>query len=126
MKFFLLSSSLAVLGSALLTQSDLPGAVKSHLTILQEAKSFKADINVQKLSGGLEKGSLVYSKGGMFKIDMPAKLIESDGKMVWTFNKMANTYTEVPASLAATKDLPSGLGQGSLAQMPLKERKNTR
>lgn len=104
MKFFLLTSSLAVLGSAFLTQSDLPGAVKSHVMILQDTKSFKADFVVQKLSGGLEKGSLVYSKAGMFKIDMPTKLVTSDGKMVWTLNKQANTYTEVPASMAPTKE----------------------
>jgi hypothetical protein len=35
---------------------------------------------------------------------MPSKLIESDGKLVWTLDKTANTYTEVPASVAATKD----------------------
>ncbi len=104
MKFFLLTSAMAVLGAAFLTQSDLPAVVKSHVTILQDAKSLKAEFTVTKLSGGLEKGTLTYSKAGMYKIDMPSKLIESDGKMVWTLNKQANTYTEMPASLAPTKD----------------------
>jgi outer membrane lipoprotein-sorting protein len=104
MKFFILSSAMAVLGTAFLPQTDLPGVVKSHVSILQEAKSLKAEFTVTKLSGGLEKGTLVYSKTGMYKIDMPSKLIESDGKMVWTFNKQANSYTEMPASLAPTKE----------------------
>ena len=104
MKFLLLSSALAVLGSAMFTQSDLPGAVKGHVAILQDAKSLKADFVIQKLSGGIEKGSLVYAKGGMFKIDTVTKLVESDGKMIWTLNKAANTYTEIPASLAPTKE----------------------
>lgn len=105
MKFILLSSSLAVIGSAIFTQSEIPVAVKTHVTILQEAKSFKAEFSVQKLSGGSEKGTVIYSKTGMFKIDLPSKLVESDGKLVWTYNKAANTYTEVPASVAPTKDL---------------------
>lgn len=104
MKFFLLSSLVAVMGTAFLTQSDLPGAVKGHVTLLTEAKSLKATFSVNKLGGGLEKGSIVYSKVGMFKIDMPTKMVESDGKMVWTLDKVANTYTEMPASLAATKE----------------------
>ena len=104
MKFIFLSSSLAVLTSALFTQSELPGPVKAHVNLLQDAKSLKADFTVQKLGGGLEKGTLLYSKTGLFKIDTQTTLTESDGKMVWTFNKQANTYTEIPASLAPTKD----------------------
>ena len=100
----LLLSSLAVLTSAFMYQSDLPGAVKGHVTILHDAKSLKVTFTVSKLGGGLEKGNLIYSKAGMFKIDTPAKLVESDGKMVWTLDKQSNTYTEMPASLAATKD----------------------
>ena len=99
----LLLSSLAVLTSALM-QSDLPGAVKGHVAILHDAKSLKVTFTINKLGGGLEKGSLVYSKTGMYKIDMPTKLVESDGKLVWTLDKQANTYTEMPASVAATKD----------------------
>ncbi len=104
MKFIFLSSSLALLSSALFTQSDLPGPVKAHVTLLQDAKSLKTDFAVQKLGGGIEKASLLYAKGRLFKIETPKTLTESDGKMVWTLDKEANTYTEVPASLAATKD----------------------
>lgn len=104
MKLFLLSSALAIVASGLVSQSDLPGPVKGHLTLLQDAKSLKVNFSVTKLSGGVEKGSLVYSKVGMYKIDTASKLIESDGKLLWTLDKQANTYTEIPASLAPTKD----------------------
>ena len=104
MKLILLSSALAVLASGIITQSDLPGPVKGHVTLLQDAKSLKVDFAVQKLSGGVEKATLVYSKTGMYKIETPTKLTESDGKMVWTFDKQANTYTETTTSLAPTKD----------------------
>ncbi len=102
MKLLLLSSLVILTGA--LAQSELPGPIKAHVNLLQDAKSLKADFTVQKLGGGIEKGTLLYSKTGLFKIDTPATLTESDGKMVWTYNKTSNTYTEIPASLAATKD----------------------
>lgn len=105
MKFILIPSCLALFGTAVLTQSDAPAAIKSHVSILQTAKTFKTDFTVRKLSGGQpEKGTLMYSKTGMFKIETSGKLTVSDGKMVWVLNKEKNTYTEAPASLARTKE----------------------
>ena len=105
MKSIFLSSAAALLGTALFTQADAPAAIKNHVSALHDAKSFKAELTVQKLSGGgLEKETLTYSKDGMFKIDTPSTLAVSDGKMVWVLNKSANTYTEGPAALTRTKD----------------------
>ena len=104
MKFLIFPAALALLTTGMLSQSELPGPIKGHVALLQDAKSLKVSFTVQKLSGGLEKGTLVYSKPGMFKIDTPNKLVESDGKLVWTLDKQANTYTEVPASKAPTKE----------------------
>jgi len=106
MKSILITTAAALLGTALFTQAEAPAAIKAHVTALHEAKSFKAEITVQKLSGGgLEKGTVSYSKNGLFKIDNATTLAVSDGKMVWILNKQTNTYTEAPASLARTKDL---------------------
>lgn len=105
MKSILLTSAAALLGTALVTQSDAPSAIKNHVATLKAAKSFKADIVVRKIAGGTpDKETLVYSKDGMFKIDTPTSLTVSDGKLVWKLDKKANTYTEAPASLARTKE----------------------
>ncbi len=104
MKLILLSSSLAVMAGGLVIQSELPGPVKAHLNLLQDAKSLKTDFIIQKLGGGVEKASILYAKGGMFKIDTATTMTESDGKTIWIFNKGANTYSEIPASLAPTKE----------------------
>ena len=104
MKFLLLFAALAMFTTGMLSQSELPGPVKGSITLLHDAKSLKVTFAIQKLSGGVEKATLVYSKEGMYKIETQNKLVESDGKILWTLDKQANTYTEVPASKAPTKE----------------------
>lgn len=103
MKSILFTSALALFGTAILTQTDLPAPVKNHVKTLSETQYFTAKFSVRKVSGGLDNETLAYAKGGKFKIDTPSQLAVSDGKTVWILNKQANTYSEAPASLARTK-----------------------
>jgi outer membrane lipoprotein-sorting protein len=99
---FLLTSSSIFLAGAY--QSDVPSALKSHHAGLVAAKSLKLSVTSQKLSGGSEKLTLLYSKPSSFKIDSATRLTVSDGKMVWNYNKTTKTYTEEPVSMVRTKD----------------------
>ena len=105
MKSILLASMAAIFGTALFTQADAPAIIKGNISALHDAKSFKAELTVRKLTGGSpEKEAVSYSKDGMFKIDSASTLTVSDGKMVWVLDKKANTYSEAPASLSRTKN----------------------
>jgi outer membrane lipoprotein-sorting protein len=95
MKSILFTSALALFGTAILTQTDLPTPVKNHVKTLKETQYFTAKFSVRKVSGGLENETLAYMKGGKFKIETPSQLAVSDGKMVWILNKHANTYSDV-------------------------------
>ncbi len=105
LKLLAVSSLATLFGAALITQTDAPAIIKSHVATLHAAKSFKAELMLRKLSGGSpDKETVSYSKDGMFKIESAKSLAVSDGKTVWILNKEANTYTEAPASLARTKE----------------------
>lgn len=72
--------------------------IDKHALKLKEANSLVATFTVQQLPGSPETYTLTYSKPNMLSIDGPKKMIESDGKTIWEYNKADKTYTESPIS----------------------------
>jgi len=96
MKLFALIS---VAGAALVLSASLAPSslLEKQASVLKGVKSLNVSYTVW-LSGVKSEYTLRYSKPNLFVIDSAGKLVESDGKTIWEYNKTAKTYTEVPAT----------------------------
>lgn len=95
-------SIIAALAAAVVAIAAQTGskALDQHSKALKDAKAFSVAYTIQVLPGAPADYRLVLAKGGMFKLESPAKLIVSDGKTVSELDKASNTYTEGPADKA--------------------------
>jgi outer membrane lipoprotein-sorting protein len=84
--------------------TTVPNALKGHHSALQTAGTLRLAYTAQKLSGGSDKVTAVFSKPNRFRVDSTAKTWISDGKTLWIVNKAGKTYAEDVASLSRVKD----------------------
>ena len=70
---------------------------------LQSSAGLHAQILVSTVTGAPTPYTIDYAKGGKYRINNPTTLWVCNGKLLWTLNKKANTYTKVPANLTPTQ-----------------------
>jgi outer membrane lipoprotein-sorting protein len=97
MKFFALSS-LAGAGLLLFALLSPQTIVEKHAAVLKEAQSLKVVYTFQHLPGARAEYTLTYSRPNFVLMDGPDRLIQSDGKTLYEYNKSAKSYTETPVS----------------------------
>lgn len=73
---------------------------------LQGSTSLHAVVTSATVTGSPTRYVIDYAKGSKFRIETSKMLEVCNGKTLWTLNKVANTYTISPESLAPTQ-LPS-------------------
>lgn len=96
MKLFAFS---ALAGTGLiLFASFAPSLLEKQASILKDAKTLKVTYTFQHVGGARGDYTLTYSKPNLILVDGPDKLVESDGKTFWEYNKTTKTYTETDAS----------------------------
>lgn len=107
MKTTLLLLAAIPAATALVLQS--PSAqLKAHADKLLAAPSFSATYTVQPIGGAPEEQSLQLAKPNLARWESPSKLVVTDGKTLWTYDKAGKTYTEQPATASsATEAIPS-------------------
>jgi mono/diheme cytochrome c family protein len=96
MKFFALSS-LAGAGLLLFAVFSPQTVIDKQALVLKNAKSLQVTYNV-RISGAKTDYTLVYSKPNMLLVESPDRLIETDGKTFWEYNKTTKTYSETPVT----------------------------
>src|SRR2546426_11856082 len=97
MKLFALTS-LAGAGLMFVAAFSPESLLDKQAGILKAAKALKVTYTFQHVPGSRVEYTLTYSKPNLVLVDGPERLIESDGKTVWEYNKAAKTYTETPFS----------------------------
>lgn len=96
MKLFAFS---ALAGTGLILFASLaPSLLEKQASILKDAKSLKVTYTFQHVGGARGDYTLTYSKPNLILVDGPDRLVESDGKTFWEYNKTTKTYTETEAS----------------------------
>ncbi len=85
--------------TALLSDSS----VDRHVAALQKAQSLQATLSVTKVGGSTDELTLSFSKPDKFRWESPAKLVVSDGKTLFTYDKGSKTYTKGEAGPDALK-----------------------
>ncbi len=95
MKVFALSLALGGLTAAIAIFGP-KDVLDKHASKLKEANSLTALFTVQQVPGTPTTYTLSYSKPNMVIIESPSRLIETDGKTVWEYNKLDKSYSESP------------------------------
>jgi hypothetical protein len=103
-KLLIIAASAATVGFGLFGQGAVNPAIKTHVSTLQNAKTFTATFSLTRVPAAPVDAKLVYSKPNFYKIETADKLIVCDGKMLRELNKADNTYTEVDASTAGSAE----------------------
>ncbi|MEO7453847.1 MAG: c-type cytochrome domain-containing protein [Fimbriimonadales bacterium] len=103
MKYFPLLAGVALVGFSFANQEPVNPDLKAAASALQKAQSLTLKLGVAKLPAASEEVTVTYSKPNLYRIESGTTLIVSDGKKVVTLDKAANTYTESPIDLAATR-----------------------
>jgi outer membrane lipoprotein-sorting protein len=93
MKFFAFTSLLGT-GLVLFAALSPQTIVEKQAAVLKEAQSLKVAYTFQHLPGTRVEYTLTYSKPNYVLMEGPDKLIQSDGKTLFEYNKTAKTYTE--------------------------------
>jgi outer membrane lipoprotein-sorting protein len=73
-------------------------SVDNHTKALQAAQSLNATFTVTKVGGTTEEQTLSLSRPKFLKWESPSKVVVSDGKILWAFDKAAKTYTKGDAT----------------------------
>jgi len=89
---------LAVLPLTAAFMFQATGPLKGHVDKLQAAKSLVVEYSVQPIGESLSNQTLSASFPNLLKWDSPAKIVVTDGKTIWTYDKAAKTYFEEPIS----------------------------
>lgn len=95
MKLFALTT-LAGGGLILLANFSPQTLIDKQAALLKDAKTLKIAYTFQHVGGSKSDMTLTYSRPGLVLVDGPDRLVESDGKTLWEYNKTAKTYTETP------------------------------
>lgn len=95
MKVFALTS-LAGAGMIILASHLAQTPVDKQAAVLKEAKTLKITYTFQHVPGTRADYTLTYSKPNLLLITGPDRVVETDGKTLWEYNKAANSYTESP------------------------------
>lgn len=72
-------------------------SVEKHVEALQKSKSLKVTFVVNHIGGASEEDVLTFSKPNRFKWETPAMLVVSDGKTVFSYDKVKKVYTKKDA-----------------------------
>src|SRR5688572_26472087 len=107
MKVQVLLMSLAAVGLAILPQTGSKAMFAAHSKALKEAKGVEITFTVQQLPGSPVENKLALARPGMFRLETPSKIVVSDGKNLWQYNKGDNTYTEHITTMDEIHDLLS-------------------
>ncbi len=67
-------------------------SVDKHVQAFQNAQSLKATFTVSKVGGSTEEQTLSLSKPKFLKWESPSKVVVSDGKTLWTYDKTTKIY----------------------------------
>lgn len=78
-------------------------SVDRHVAALQKAQSLQATITVTKVGGSTLEQTLSFTKPDKFRWESDAKLVVSDGKTLFTYDKAAKTYSKSEANAEALK-----------------------
>lgn len=95
-KLSLLLVAVSPIAVALAFQSP-SGQVKAHADKLQAATSLSLTVTIQPIGGSPEEQTFQFAKPNLLRWESSAKLVCSDGKTLWTYNKAEKTYSEEPA-----------------------------
>lgn len=102
MKHLFVAASAIVLAVGFAYQ-NVDAALTDHYEAMRKANTLKVEYTATKLSGGSEKGTLLFARKDKFRIDTPSSLIVSNGTTTTILDKAANTYTEQPTKTAQAK-----------------------
>jgi outer membrane lipoprotein-sorting protein len=103
MKYFPLLAGVALVGFSFVVQEPSNPELKRAQAAMQGAQSLVLKLGVAKLPAASDEMTVTYSKPNRYRIESKTTLIICDGEKVVALDKAANTYTESPADLAATK-----------------------
>jgi outer membrane lipoprotein-sorting protein len=95
MKFFAFST-LAGAGLILFAALSPQTLIDKQAALLKDAKGLKVAYTFRHVGGSSAEYTLTYSKPNMVLVDGPDRIVESDGKTLWEYNKTAKTYMESP------------------------------
>lgn len=71
--------------------------VDKHVAALQKAQSFKATLSFTKVGGATEEQTVSFSKPDKFRWESPSSIVVSDGKTIYTYDKVAKLYSKSAA-----------------------------
>lgn len=93
MRYFALAVALVPFAAYALWQSSFD----THTKPLTEAGSLTLTLTVSQIGGATNDIRVIMSKPNMFRVEEPNRVITTDGKTVWTYDKSAKAYDEGPA-----------------------------
>src|SRR5579862_9816562 len=96
MKLFLLAS-LSGAGLILVAAFAPSSLLDKQAAILKDAKTLKISYTL-RVAGVATDYTLTYSKPDLMTLESANSLVESNGKTLWEYNKVAKTYTESPVT----------------------------
>lgn len=79
-------------------QSGVTPVLQASIQKLQAAKELQVSYTVQVVGGAAEDYTIHFAKPDEFVIETPTGFIQSDGKLIHTYTKKSNTYTETVAT----------------------------
>lgn len=79
-------------------------SLEGHASKLKEAGGLELTLTVSQIGGVTNDIRVIMSKPNMFRVEEPTRVVTTDGKTVWTYDKASKTYEEAPAdSFSAQK-----------------------
>jgi outer membrane lipoprotein-sorting protein len=97
MKALVLSIASGMLAVGLVAwQTALPQVLTDSYDKLAKAPTLTVTYTEQEIGGAKTEYKLALSKPNLFKLSNADGFVESDGKMLYSYKKEKNTYTQVP------------------------------
>lgn len=78
----------------------LTGDFTGHIKTMQDAQSMKATFTVTRVGGSVEEQTLTLSRPSYLKWESPTKLVLSDGKTLWSYDKGEKVFSKSEATEA--------------------------
>lgn len=95
--------ALAVAVTPLVGYALWQNTLEGHASKLKEAGGLSLTLTISQIGGTTNDVRVVLSKPNMIRVEEPNRVVTTDGKTVWTYDKASKSYDEAPADSAAAQ-----------------------